>query len=286
MLTRIVTDSTSYIPLELLQEYQITIVSLSVSFDTETFREVDLKDTTFYEMMAKHKTIPTSSQPTLLEICKSFETSVKNGDAVIGVFISSEMSGTYSTALLAKKMVLEKYPEAQIEVVDSRSNSMELGFAVLAGAKAAKAGQPLEKVVNEIERMIRRTRFVFAPEVLDYLRKGGRIGGAAALIGSLLQIRPILTVNNGKTAVLAKVRTRARAFEEMIRLFLEDVKSKGLGEIYVHHINNEPGAYKLSALIKQSFDCPISICSIGPVIGLHVGPGTLGLVYYTKEDLR
>jgi DegV family protein with EDD domain len=183
-------------------------------------------------------------------------------------------------------MILERYPEAQIEVVDSRSNSMELGFAVLAGAKAAKAGQPLLEVVREIDRMIRRTRFVFAPEVLDYLRKGGRIGGAAALLGSLLQIKPILTVNNGKTAVLAKVRTKARAFEEMIRVFLDDVRQKGLGEVYIHHINNESGAHKMSELIKKSFDCPISICSIGPVIGLHVGPGTLGLVYYTNEDLR
>lgn len=282
MAIKVVTDSTSYIPKYLLEEFQISVISLNVIFGTETFREIDLENSTFYTKMSHSPNVPTSSQPTVPEIYQAFERHIQNRDTVVAVFISEGMSGTYSTALLAKAMILEKYPQGLIEVVDSRSNCMEMGFAVLAGAKAAQAGKSVPEVLDQIHQMMQRSRFLFVPEVLDYLRKGGRIGGAAALLGSVLQIKPILTVVDGKTSILEKVRTKKRAIEEIIRVFLEDVKQKGLGEVFVHHINNEIEARKIVLMIEQTLNCNVSICAIGPVIGLHVGPGTVGIAYYTK----
>ncbi|RJX17991.1 MAG: DegV family protein [Desulforudis sp.] len=283
MTVRIVTDSTSYIPYDLREELGIAVVSLSVSFETETFREEEIDNATFYQKMAASKRVPTSSQPTPYDFYSLFEESVRAGDPVVGIFISADMSGTCQSALTARKMVLEKYPEAVIEIVDSRSNCMELGFAVLAAARAAKASQPLEEVVRQARHVIERSRFLFVPETLEYLRKGGRIGGAAALLGAILQIRPILTVMDGKTEVFNKVRTKGRAIQAIVETFLMDVQQRGLGEVAVHHINSEAEGKKVAEMIKERLGKTVPVYSIGPVIGLHVGPGTVGVVYYTRE---
>ncbi len=281
MKIKIVTDSTSYLPQEYRDEYNIDLVSLNVTFGTESIREMEIDNETFYQRMAKSPEIPFSSQPTLQELYKAFAEPVQSGAAVVGIFMSSGLSGTYQTALMVRDMVLEKHPEGVIEVIDSKTTAMEMGFVVLAAAKAAQAGQALAGVLDQAWQVMKKTRFLFTPEVLEYLRKGGRIGGAQALLGALLQIKPILTVLEGKAAVFDKVRTKGRALEEMIRVFLEDVKAKGLGEIVVHHINNEHDGMKLVAMIEKSLGIKASILPIGPVVGLHVGPGTVGLAYYT-----
>lgn len=283
MAIKLVTDSTSYIPMELRDKYDISVVSLGVSFGLETYDEEDIDNETFYDKMAKHKELPTSSQPTPLRLYELFEQFVSVGDSVVGIFLSSDMSGTYSSALIAKCMIAEKYPDATIEIIDSRSNCMELGFAVLAAAKAAHEGEPFEQVVAEAKNVISKSRFLFVPQTLEYLRKGGRIGGAAAFLGSILQIKPILTVIDGKTAVFGKVRTTSRAIATIIDAFLKDVKEKGLGEVVVHHINCMAEGIKIAEMIEEHLNISVPVYSIGPVIGLHVGPGALGVVYYTKN---
>ncbi|QXM06383.1 DegV family protein [Crassaminicella indica] len=285
MTIKIITDSTSYIPENLKKEYDISTVSLSIIFEDEVFKEVNISNDRFYEKLEKSKKIPTSSQPTVDEFYKVFEKNVKENNDIVGIFISSDMSGTYSTAGLAKNMILEKYPKAKIEIIDSRSNSMQLGYAVLAAAKAAKEGKSLQEVVEAVKKNIKRSRFIFIPDTLEYLKKGGRIGTAKALIGSIFQIKPILTVTDGKTNVFSKVRTKKRALEKMIDIFLENIKSCGLGDVIVHHINCEEEAKKFAKKIEEKIGKAVFICSIGPVIGTHVGPGSIGIVYYTKEEL-
>ncbi|MCY6369087.1 DegV family protein [Clostridium ganghwense] len=286
MAVKIVTDSTSYIPKELIKKYDISIVSLSVSFGNENFRETDIDNESFYKKMDDYDTFPTSSQPSVEEIYKIFEMHVKDDNEVVGIFISSHMSGTFSTAGLVKNMILEEYPNAKIELIDSKSNSMQLGFAVLAAAEAANKGKSLENVVEDADKNIKRSRFVFSPDTLAYLKKGGRIDGASALIGSLLRIKPILTVVEGKTEILSKVRTSKRAIQTIINTFKEDTKKFGFGDVIIHHINCEERAKKIAKVLEEQVGKVVKICDIGPVIGTHVGPGALGLVYYTEQELK
>lgn len=277
---KIITDSTSYIPAQLRKELDITVISLSVNFSDETYLEDEIDNQTFYKKMSQSAVIPTSSQPAPQDFYDAFTRNVLAGDSTVGIFISSDMSGTYNTALSARAMVWEKYPEAEIEIIDSRSNCMELGFAVLAAAREAKNSGQLSAVVAKAQEVIARSRFLFVPESLEYLKKGGRIGGASALLGSVLQIRPILTVINGKTDVLTKVRQQQRAIQKIIDTVLEDIRHQGLGDIAVHDINCTAEAERVAKLLESSLGRPVPVYPIGPVIGLHVGPGTIGVVYY------
>jgi len=286
MAVKIVTDSTCYIPEKMLKEYGIDLVSLSVSFDSEIYKESEITNEEFYTLLNKYNVFPKSSQPSVDEVYKAFEKHIKNGDEVVAVFLSSDMSGTYQSALMVKGMILENYPEGKIEVIDSRSNSMQLGYAVLTAARAAADGKSLKEVISLTEKNIKRSKFVFSPDTLEYLKKGGRIGTASALLGSILQIKPVLTVLDGKTTTLDKVRTKKKALKRMIDELIENITEFGVGEVIVHHINCEEEAKKFAAMIEKYVGKAVDICSIGPVIGTHVGPGALGVVYYTQEELN
>ncbi len=285
MAVKVLTDSTSYIGEKLKAELDIKTVSLSVIFKDESFREMDIDNTNFYEKM-KVKGIPTSSQPTINELYSEMKSVVEDGDDLVCIFLSSDMSGTYSTAHMAKEMVLEIYKDAKIELLDSRSNCMQLGFAVIAAAKAGKEGQPIETVVKAAEAVMMRSRFLFIPDNLEYLHKGGRIGSASALLGDLLKIIPILTVESGKTTVLTKVRTKKKAVVTMVDKMLQDILNHGLMDIVIHHINCYEEAKELALKLEERLQKTINIYDIGPVIGLHVGPGAIGIVYCTEQKLR
>ena len=280
---KIVTDSTCYIPKHIRKSKDINVVSLSVNFGSDSYQEEDMEYGDFYEKLSKSDELPTSSQPSLHCLVSCFEKIILAGHSVVGVFLSSLMSGTYSTAIMAKDMVLKDHPDAIIEIVDSKSNSMEMGFAVLAGAVAAKAEMSLKHVLESINHVIDSSRFLFVPETLTYLKKGGRIGRASALLGTVLQIKPILTVTDGVTTVFDKVRTKKKAIQKIVDFFLDEVKEKGLGKVVVHHINCESEGKKLAKFIQDRTNKEVPVYSIGPVVGLHVGPGTIGIAYYTEK---
>lgn len=280
---KIITDSTSYIPEELLKKYDIRVVSLEVVMGNESFRELDMDKNNFYVEMEESNKIPSSSQPTPDEMMNEYKKILENGDDILGIFISSNMSGTYSSAHVIKDMVLEEYPNRRIEIIDSRSNCMQMGYSVLAAARVAKNGGSMEEAISACEDVIGKSRFLFTPDNLTYLRKGGRIGGASALVGSILQIKPILTVENGITTVFEKVRTKKKAINKIIDTALEEIEKKGLGEIIVHHINNENEALEIAKQLSEKLEIDAQITAIGPVIGLHVGPGAVGIAYYTKN---
>lgn len=284
MALRVVTDSTSYIPADMAEGLPLTVVALSATLGGVTQRETEIDTEAFYRRMRETGEFPTSSQPSVAEIIEAFETPVAAGDEVVGVFISSDMSGTFATAQMAREQVLERHPEGRIELVDSRSNSMELGFAALAAARAADEGMTMEEAVSAAKHKIDRSRWLFVPATLDYLRMGGRIGKASALLGSLLDIKPILTVVDGRTAPFGKVRTRARAIAEIARVFADDVEEKGLGDVIVHHINDVEAAADLAGRIEAVVGRPPRVVLLGPAVGLHVGPGSLGIVYWTIKE--
>lgn len=285
MTVSILTDSTSYLGEEIKKDLNIKMVSLNLSFDNESIREVDIDNDRFYKLMAANG-IPTSSQPSVGDMHQAMLDAVEKGDSLCCIFLSSDMSGTVATGQIAKDMVLEKHADAQIEIVDSRSNCMQLGFAVVIAARAAKEGKTLEQVKEAALETIRRSRFLFIPENLDYLKKGGRIGGASALIGNLFKIIPILTVEDGKTTLLMKVRTKKNAVLTMTDKMLQDIGHFGLGEMVVLHINCLEEAKELANVIKEKLNVTIEIMDIGPVIGLHVGPGAIAIAYYTLKAMR
>lgn len=283
---RIITDSTSYLPADEVQRYGITVVSLNVTFaDGTTMRELDMDDAWFYQRLNETREVPTSSQPSVAELAQAFRTAIDAGDQVVGVFISSDMSGTYETAIMARTMVAEEHPDAVIEIVDSRSNSMQLGMAALQAARAAEAGEDAKGAAAAARDATTHTRFLFVPHDLEYLKRGGRIGGASALLGALLQVRPILTVENGIVDVFGRVRTKRRAMTTIADAFAAEVKRAGLEEVAVHHIDDEPEGREFAALLEDVAGTNVRLVPIGPVVGLHVGPGTVGLVYRTREPV-
>lgn len=282
MAIKIVTDSTSYISDEYIKKYDIKLVSLNVIINGVSSREVDIENEVFYEEIKNSKEIPKSSQPIPEEMLNTFREIVEDGDSIVGIFLSSKMSGTYSNANMIKDMILEDYPDAEIHILDSKTNCMQMGFAVIEAARTASEGKSINEVINTANHVINNSRFLFTPETLEYLKKGGRIGGAAALFGNVLQIKPILTVVNGETSVFKKVRTRKKAIEEIVKTVLEEIEAKGLGDIVVHHINCQEDGLKLAKSLENKLGKKVEIQSIGPVIGVHVGPGSIGIAYYTK----
>jgi len=286
MAVKVLTDSTSYIDESIKEELGISVVSLNVIFGEErSMKEMDIENKGFYESLDQ-KDIPTSSQPSVDEMYHTMKSVVEQGDDLFCIFLSSKMSGTYANAHIAKDMVIEKYPQGKIEIIDSKSNCMQLGFAVMVAARLAKKGASLEEIKVAVDENIERSRFVFVPHNLEYLIKGGRIGGASALIGNLLKIIPILTVENGETAVFKKARTKTKAVAVMLDKFIKDAYKYSIKEVCVHHINAFEEAQQLAKKIKEKLNIQVTISGIGAVIGLHVGPGTVGIVYYTENALR
>lgn len=285
MSVKVITDSTSYIEKSLRKDLDIKVLSLSVSFQEKDIDEIDIKNEDFYEMM-EEKGIPLSAQPSLVEIYRAMVEVVSKGDELLCVFLSSDMSGTFNSACGVREEVLKKYPDAKIEILDSRTNSMQLGFAAIVAAREAKKGKNLNEVKKAAQANIRRSRFLFIPDNLKYLKKGGRIGGAGALIGNILKLIPILTVKDGETTVLETVRTKNKAINKMIDKVLEDDENSSIKEIIVHHINSYEEAEKLVNKLKKKIDKDIPIIDIGPVIGMHVGPGAIGIAYYTGDEIK
>ncbi len=273
MSIKIVTDSTAYIPAALLKKLDISVLSLSVSFGDEIYKETEITNEFYFDKLDQSEFFPKSSQPILSEVEETFENILKAGHDLIGIFISSEMSGTYQSACMIASELREKYPNRKIEMIDSRSNCMQLGLTVLKGAELQDSS--FETAVDKVNHVIQHSRFVFIPDTMEYLKRGGRIGSAKALLSSMLQIKPILTVADGKTSVLGKVRTRKKALQAMIDIFKEDQKKGTITGGYVHHIHCLEDAKSFSDQLGESFD----ITAIGPVIGTHVGPGAIGVAY-------
>jgi DegV family protein with EDD domain len=286
MAVRVITDSTSYIPSAEAAALDIRVVQLSATLAGVTLPENEMDAEAFYRAMLGGGEFPTSSQPTVASMIEALEGPVAAGDAVVAVLLSSKMSGTYETALMARDQIIERRPDARIAVVDSLSNCMEEGFAVLAAARVAANSGTLEQAVAAARETTSRTRWLFTPATLEYLRMGGRIGNARALLGSLLQVRPILTVVDGVTSTVRSVRTQRKAIEAIADMVASDAEEHGLADIVVHHILDAEEAETLAGLLAERLTRPPRVQQIGPVIGLHVGPGTIGVVYETLEDLH
>lgn len=275
---RIVTDSTGYLPSDIIDSYGISVVPLKVQFGSETYDEITgISNRDFYQRLTTTRDFPTTSQPSAGEFKEAYQKILtQHPDAEILVpTVSSKFSGTYNSA----RSAAEQLPTAKIVVFDTRSAAMGLGLMVMAAAKMAAEDQPMAVIKARLEQMRRETSIVLVVDNLEYLKRGGRIGAAAAFLGTLLNTKPILAVVDGEVQPLDRVRTKKKAIN---RLFAElDQKLSHPAQPIqagVMHVATETEAQELAEMIQSRFNITyFFISELGPVVGAHVGPGTLGV---------
>ena len=286
MAVRIVTDSASSLSDQELSEYSIAVIRPHVLIDGQEIPEQELHAPGFYPRIADMSEAPTTSQPAPAEFVDSLDAVLVGGDEILAVLVSAGMSGSFRAAELAAEMIVSQHPEAHIEVLDSRSNSLEEGFAVLSAARVARDGGTLGECRAAAEDTMRRTRFLFTPHTLDYLRRGGRISGASKLAGAILKIAPILTAKDGETGVAGVARGNRAARAKIAAIMAGDIERCGLRQVVVQYVDDEGEAKRFAEeTVEPVVDRPVPLVPIHPVVGVHVGPA-VGVVYETEEPLR
>jgi DegV family protein with EDD domain len=272
----IVIDSTVYMPPSILQEFQIKVIPLTVIWNDDSYADgVDITTSEFYTRLATSSTLPSTSQPPAAAFIECFEELLKEGKDVVAILISSGISGTVSSALQAQS----ELDSNRIAVIDSQTAAMATGLHVLAAARKAAAGGTLEEVAAIARQAQEHTDVVFAVDTLEFLHKGGRIGGAKRFLGSMLNIKPILEMKEGKIDALDQVRTQKRALERLVELIEEKAGGETPLRMAVIHSNVPDQAQTLLEELKSKYNPhEIYLAELSPVIGTHVGPGTLAIV--------
>lgn len=275
---RVVTDSVSTLPPALAEAEGIEVVPLYVTLNGRTFRDgVDLTQQQFFEALRATRALPTTAQPTPGDFVRAFERLAAQGaSAIVVLTMSSGISGTFQSALQAAR----EWTVRRVEVIDTRTALMAEGFAALAAARLARASATLEEVVAEARRVLGRTRLFVAISTLEYLRRGGRIGRAAALAGNLLQMKPVVTDQDGVVTPIARLRTWKRALEYLMEKATEDLRP-GTGRLAVMHADALDDARRvLDTLTERLKPVEAILTSFSPVLGTHSGPGAVAVVYH------
>lgn len=276
--TAVVCDSTAYLPAELLAERDIKTISLYVSVDGHQEREAEIEDYAgFFERLRASQSGATTSQPSIGDFLEVYEPLLAAGREIVSIHISAGISGTFEAANQARERLVEEGKGGErIRVMDSRSAAGGMGLCTLGAATAAAAGADADAALAQAEETRRALKMWFAIDTLEYLRRGGRIGGARAWIGSALKIKPILTLEEEITPV-ERVRTRSRSLERLRDYARQRKESDAHGWV-VQHIQDQETADKLIEDCYEIFGCdPVFTSEIGAVLGAHVGPGLLGV---------
>ena len=277
---RVVTDSTADLPPEVARELEITVIPLQVLFGNEAFRDgIDLSTAEFFRRLESAPELPRTSQPSVGDFRSVYEEVAKTTERIISIHVSSRFSGTVEGARLAARELIGK---CNIDVIDSGTVSMAMGLAVIAAARAARDGADLDACAAIARSVLRRQRLAVALDTLEYLRRGGRIGRAQAFLGGLLRLKPIVTVREGETFPLTRVRTRKKALEELLRICLD---GGGVQEAVVMQATTPDDArYLADEVAKRCPGVPVHLGTMGPVIGVHGGPGIIGLAVVTDQE--
>ncbi len=273
-----VTDSTTYLPKELLGNTQLDVVPTIVIWSGEELRDgVDIQPSEFYQRLSSDPEIPTTSQPTPASFKDVYEKHVANGiKDIISVHVSVKLSGTVTSAKQAADMV----PDANVTIIDARSASMGTGWPLLEGIKAANAGKSPAEVEKAIRTAIDHTGLLLMVDTLEFLHKGGRIGAVSRYLGTALNLKPILEVQEGALLPLERVRTKKKAMSRLIELVDERAAGRKPLMVAVLHADAETAAHELLEDVKTYFDLDeVAFTDVSPSVGTHTGPGTLGLSY-------
>ncbi|MBU0703694.1 MAG: DegV family protein [Chloroflexi bacterium] len=277
----VVTDSSAYIPPEALGDLSIPVIPLWLHWGDERFRDgVDIDPPTFYRRLRGSKVFPTTSQPSAGEFEEFFRRAAAGADAVVGVLLTSKLSGTVANAQAA----LARLSELTVRVVDSLSTSMALGFCVLAAARAAAAGKSLDAVVAAAEGIRDRVHLILAVDTLEYLHRGGRIGNAKWLMGTALNIKPLLHIKDGTIEPLIQTRTKRKAIAQMLSVVEERLGGKRMAEVAVIDVNSPEEGAAIREQVQARFGVPtVYRTTASPAIGAHAGPGTVGIAFYAEH---
>lgn len=277
----VVTDSTAYIPAELIEKYNIHVVPLILNWEGGSLLDgVDILPDAFYERLKTAGEIPTSSQPSPGYFADCFAKISETAESIVGIFISEHLSGTLDSAHAAAKTL----PNIPLEIVDSRSTSMGLGLIALTAARAAERGNSHAEVAQVARDLVPRMRVLFVVDTLEYLHKGGRIGGARRLFGSMLSIKPVLHLKDGRIEPLASIRTKRKAIEHMVSAVEDEIRGQKHIRAAVIDAGTPHYADMVYTLVKQRTNPDELLqASLSPVIGTHVGPGTVGVAYYVES---
>ena len=284
----IVTDSVASIPEKLLEELNIYSVAYYIHRGTEVLRDlVTIQRPEFLAWLATTRTLPTTASPGPGDYYSLYEKLAEEQgiDEIASIHISSKTSGAYQAAMVAKSMLKERLPDIKVEVIDSLSASLCQGWMVIEAARAALAGKRIAEIANRVRQMLPITRMVQTADTLKYLYMGGRIGLAKSLAGTLLNIKPLIGVENGVVVPLGQARSRGRAYQMMVEM-VESVVGVG-GKIKVAYVH--AGALPEVLIIKQKVEDRIQvvesiIAELSPALAVHTGPGTAGLCYYPVFD--
>ena len=275
----VVTDSSATVPADLLQELGIQVVPILLNMNGRTYRDgIDITPSEVYRRQRASKTLPTTAAPSAGDFLRIYAAAAQEASGIVSIHVPSELSATYTVASTACQLV-DGIP---IRLVDSRSVAMGQGFVVLEAARAAAAGADLDEVVARAEEVARQVHVLAALDTLEYLYRGGRIGGAAAFLGSMLQIKPIVYVADGTVAAFAKPRTMSRAVELMLDEMARRAGNRPL-HVAVLHADALVEAKELRREIEERFDCSeLYITEFTPVMGVHAGSGVLGVAFYAE----
>lgn len=278
----VVTDSTAYIPPEIIKKYSISVTPQVLIWDNQTYRDgVDISPEEFYRRLKTAKSMPSTSQVSPATMQETFQSLVDQGNEVLGIFISSKLSGTLQSAIQGKEMMGNA--SSKVTLVDSQSTAMALGFQVLAAARALENGVSLKDCVAAAEKAHEKTGVFFAVDTLEFLHRGGRIGGAQRFIGSALNLKPILALKEGRVEGVERIRTKSKAQDRILELIAEQVKGKTNIRIATLHANAAGDARSLLDRANQELHPVETIFTeLSPVVGTHAGPGTVGLAYMVE----
>jgi len=275
----IVTDSTAYIPAALVAQYKLTVAPQVLVWGDQTYHDgVDIQPEEFYTRLKTAKVMPTTSQVSVVTMKDIFEKLVAQGAEVLGIFISAKLSGTMQSAVQGREEL--GAAASKVTIMDSNATAMALGFEVLAAARALGDGASMNELKQLVEKSRDHVGVFFAVETLEFLHRGGRIGGATRFIGSALNLKPILALRDGRVEAEDRVRTKSKALDRVLELVAAQVKGRPNIRLATLHANAEAEAVQLlDKAIRELRPIESVLASVSPVVGAHAGPGTVGLAF-------
>ncbi|WP_027408958.1 DegV family protein [Anoxybacteroides tepidamans] len=279
----IVADSGCDLPYSFLQERHVSFLPLIVHLNEADYEDfITIEPKQVYNAM-RNGEIPKTSQASPLKMKELFTELAKDGRSAIYIAFSSQLSGTYQTAMMVRQEVLEQYPDFQLTVIDSKCASLGLGLVVIKACELAQRGMPYEQLCEAISTYCRHMEHIFTVDDLEFLARGGRISKASAVVGGLLNIKPLLHVEDGKLIPLEKIRGRKKVLKRIVELMEErgdDLQKQLIG---ISHGDDEEAALELKRMIEEKFGCNrFYISQIGGAIGAHAGPGTLAVFFLNQ----